>query len=56
MRPAMAIALPQADIERTGVAHMGRLLSGLTPRTQDQDPRSGPARVVPLSGGSIRAR
>ena len=43
MRRAMAIALPQADIERIGIAHMGRLLSGSTLRVHAPGPRSGPA-------------
>jgi len=60
MRRAMAIALPQADIERIGIAHMGRLLSGSTLRAHAPGPRSRPTLRVPLvvslSGGSIWAR
>src|SRR6516162_5384037 len=52
MRRAMAIALPQADIERAGVAHMGRLLSGSTLRAQALRPSSGP--TLKIAAGPLR--
>ena len=50
MRRAMAIALPQADIERIGIAHMGRLLSGSTLRVHAPGPRSGPTLKTHAAG------
>src|SRR6516225_9561503 len=56
MRRAMAIALPQADIERAGVAHMGRLLSGVHAPSPSSDPKLWAQALIPSSGPKLRAQ